>query len=123
MAMPSASRRKRRAQFLALAPGGGVRNADFNTPSTEWQLVCEEWIEVQDMVPSRGERIAEGVNISARPCRIRMLFRDDITSGMRVKLPDEGNRMLHLVTEPAELGFREGLEIVAEQLSVSGDLP
>lgn len=119
--MPSASRRNRWAIFLAPPGDAAPRDPVYNTPGTQWVLVCEEWIEVQDMLPSRGERLADGVDVTARPCRVRMLYRDDITAAMRIRLDDENGRLLQIVSEPAELGFREGLELVAEQLSVMGD--
>lgn len=123
MSMVSAMRRNRFAVFLAPPGAAAPRDPVFNTPSTDWTVHCEEWVEVQDMLPSRGERIADGISIAARPCRVRMLWRDDITAAMRLRLDDEGGRLLQIVTEPAELGFREGLELVAEQVSTMGAVP
>lgn len=123
MRLPAASRRNRKATFLSLDPAGAPRDAVFNTPATGWMPVCEEWIEVQDMLPSRAERVAEGIDLASRPCRIRMLYRDDITSAMRVRLDDDGGRILRIVSGPAELGFREGMELVAEEVSTQGAVP
>ena len=79
-----------------------------------------EWAEVQDMLPSRGEQIADGIDIARRPVRIRTLFRDDITSDMRIVYED---RTVEIIGGPAELGRREGLEMVCESYSTEGDRP
>lgn len=89
-------------------------------PTTGWADFATVWASVQDMLPSRGERIAEGVNVASRPCRIRMRYRDDITSDMRVTLD---GRTLRIVSMPAELGRREGIEIVAEEVTTEGQEP
>lgn len=92
----------------------------YGTPVVSWVPVATVWAEVQDMIPSRAERIAEGVSIARRPCRVRMLYRDGLDSTMRFVL---GSRTLRIVSGPAELGFREGLEFVAEELSTEGVEP
>src|SRR5688572_6642230 len=92
----------------------------YGTPSYTWSAVATVWAEVQDMLPSRGERIAEGVSIARRPCRVRMLYRDDIDSTMRILY---GDRTLRIVSQPAEIGFREGLELVCEEYTSFGDEP
>lgn len=76
--------------------------------------------EVQDMLPSRGERIAEGVSVANRPCRIRCRYRTDIAADMRIRLD---GRTLRIATMPAELGRRDGLEFVAEELTTGGEEP
>ncbi|CDO37144.1 phage head closure protein [Novosphingobium sp. KN65.2] len=79
-----------------------------------------EWAEVQDMLPSRAERIADSVSIQRRPCRVRTLYRSDITSDMRITF--EG-RALQIVAGPAELGRRDGLEMLCEEMTTEGDAP
>lgn len=85
-----------------------------------WANLAQEagcWAEVMEMLPSRGERLAEGLNITRRPARIRLHWRGDITAAMRILLPDDNNRILQIVGGPVEMGRKEYLELVAEQLS------
>lgn len=82
-----------------------------------WTTFATVWAQVQDMLPSRGERVAEGIDIASRPARVRMYFRDDVTVEHRLKI---GNRYLKIVSGPAELGHREGIEVVAVQQSTEG---
>ena len=90
----------------------------YGTPVVSWVPFATVWAEVQDMLPSRGDRVVEGVSITQRPARIRMLYRDGITSDMRIRY---GSRLLKIVAGPAELGRREALEIVAEEFTPQGD--
>lgn len=83
-----------------------------------WTLVIEVWAEVKDMLPSRGDRIAEGINVSARPARVRMRYRDGITSDMRFVV---AGRIMQIVSGPAELGRREGLEFMVEEYRPAGN--
>lgn len=89
-------------------------------PST-WEEVDTVWANVQDVLPSRSESVAAGIRIAARPARIRIRYRDDITSDMRIVLLDRGNRVMQIVAGPAELGNREGIELMATEYSTSGD--
>ena len=86
--------------------------------SGPWGLVGRAWANVQDMLPSRGEQLADGVNLSSRPARVRLRFRTDITSDMRFVL---GDRVMQIVAGPAELGHREGLEFMVEDYSAPGN--
>lgn len=92
----------------------------YGTDVVTWPTLATVWANVQDMLPSRGERIADGISVARRPCRIRIRYRSDVTSDMRVVI---GSRTLRIVTMPAELGRREGLEFVAEEITSSGQEP
>jgi SPP1 family predicted phage head-tail adaptor len=104
----------RRITFQRRAAGAG----DFmSAGKSAWETVATVWAQVADVLPSRGERAAEGVTIANRPARIRMRFRPDITADMRIIY---GNRTMQIVAGPAELGRRVGLELMAEDYSTAG---
>lgn len=86
--------------------------------SGDWELVATVWAQVQDALPSRGERLADGINVASRPARVRMRYRGDITADMRFVT---GTRVLQIVAGPAELGRREGLEFMAEDYQPAGN--
>ncbi|WP_419827663.1 head-tail adaptor protein [Sphingomonas sp.] len=75
------------------------------------------WAQVQEMLPSRGERLSDGMVLAARPARVRIRYRDDITPDMRVIY---GSRVMQIITPPIELGRREGLEFMAQDYSTAG---
>jgi head-tail adaptor len=87
--------------------------------SGRWELVDDEvWASVVDMLPSRGERLAEGINIATRPARVRMRIRDDITSNMRFVM---GDRIMQIIAGPAIIRQRSGVEFMVEEYSAGGD--
>jgi head-tail adaptor len=73
---------------------------------------------VVDALPSRGERLAEGLNIATRPARVRMRFRTDVTPDMRFVM---GTRIMQITAGPAELGRRDEVEFMVEDYSSAGN--
>jgi head-tail adaptor len=86
--------------------------------SGSWQLVTEVWASVQDVLPSRAEKLADGINVSARPARVRMHYRTGLTAAMRFV---DSDRVMQIISGPAELGFRDGLEFMVEEYSAGGN--
>jgi head-tail adaptor len=86
--------------------------------SGSWQPLRTVWANVQDMLPSKGERIADGISVAARPARVRMYFRGDVTPEMRFVM---GERIMQIVAGPAELGRREGMEFMVEDYRPAGN--
>lgn len=86
--------------------------------SGSWELVDEVWAGVVDMLPSRGEKLAEGINVATRPARVRMRIRDDITGDMRFVM---GNRIMQIIAGPAIIRQRSGVEFMVEEYSAGGD--
>ncbi|WP_294353275.1 head-tail adaptor protein [uncultured Sphingomonas sp.] len=92
----------------------GFRGAGAGT----WESVGDEWVELRDMLPSRGEQPASGMPVALRRARVRMDYRDDITPDMRIV---EGEHVLQIVSGPVTLGRRAGLEMVVEEVSPAGN--
>ncbi len=86
--------------------------------SGKWAFVANVSANVQDALPSRAERLGEGINMASCPARVRMRFRKDITAEMRFVM---GDRILQIVAGPAELGRREALEFMVEEYRPAGN--
>lgn len=99
-----------------------VRTQDptYGTDLLSWAPLATVWAEVQDVLPSRGERVATEVSLASRPARVRMRWRDDVSQANRVEID---GRQMRVVAGPAMLGLREGLEIMVEELSTEGQQP
>lgn len=96
--------------------------------SGSWTPVATVWASVQDVLPSRGEHLAEGINVATRPARVRMRFRSDVTAAMRlVMLRIQGGawvptgRVMQIVAGPAEIGWKDGVEFMVEEFSSPGN--
>lgn len=97
-----------------------THDAAYGTEQVVWTEFATVWAEVQDVLPSRAERLADSIVIANRPARIRMRHLAGITPNMRVII---GTRILQIVSGPAELGRREGIELIVEQHSTEGAAP
>lgn len=86
--------------------------------SGSWEPVAEINAEVTDDLPSRGEKLSNGFTTTTRPCRVRMRYRDDITSDMRFVM---GDRIMQIISGPAELGRREAIEFMVEEYRPAGN--
>ena len=96
-----------------------VADASFDgAGSGTWEPVATVWASVQDALPSRAEKLGEGINMAARPARVRMRFRADVTPDMRFVM---GARIMQIVSGPAELGRREALEFMVEEYRPAGN--
>lgn len=112
---------------MQLDPGALNRRVRIERPEADtsfdgagsgaWPLVAEVWAEVQDALPSRGESQSGGINLATRPARVRMRYRSDVTPAMRLVM---GTRVMQIVSGPAEIGFREGIELMVEDYSTAG---
>ena len=108
----------RQVEIQAFTRATGVRAAGKGT----WATIADGtvWASVHDMLPSRSEGIGEGIEISRRPARVRMRYRDDITSAHRLKM---GNRIMKIVAGPAEIGRCDGIELMVVEYSDEGEAP
>lgn len=86
--------------------------------SGTWEDVAAVRASVLDVLPSRAEAIVQVVDIASRPARIRTRYRSDITPDMRILF---GARVMQIVSGPAEIGRREGLELMATDYSTAGN--
>ncbi len=128
MARVRLGRLDRRVRIEEPAAGEDLMDAGADT----WATVADTRVSIQDTLPSRGERLADGLRVTTRPARVRMRYRSDLTAAMRLVLLryDAGaaawvpaDRVMQITTVPAELGRRDGLEMMVEDYSPSPDAP
>lgn len=85
-----------------------------------WSELATVFANVQPVLPSRDERVADGIAIQARRVRVRTRYRADVDSDMRVIIGSDAYR---IVGGPSEMGRREGLEMVCEIITTEGVEP
>lgn len=106
---------RERIQLLARTV---VQEPVFGTEAVTWPVAATVDAEVQDVLPSRSESAGEGITLSRQPARIRMRYRTDISSEMRLMVRGQ---MMQIVAGPAVLGNRHYLELMAEAVSTLGE--
>jgi len=76
------------------------------------------WAEVQDVMPSRSESVLQGLAVARNQTRIRIRWRADITSAMRMIVHGDADVLYQIVGGPAEIrGRKTMLEMVCERYS------
>jgi SPP1 family predicted phage head-tail adaptor len=95
-----------------------TQDATFRSETVTWQTLAIVWAELVDEPPSRSETLRQGLKQDARRTRVRIRYRTDVDSTMRI---DYQGRELHIVGGPAELGRKEFLELVCEETSTQGE--
>lgn len=74
--------------------------------------------EVQDILPSRSEAVLQGLAQNRLQTRLRMRWRDDVDSSMRVTVHGDTDRIYSIISGPVEFGGRkEQIEMVLERYS------
>lgn len=88
---------------------------DYGTETVTWATVANLWANVQDVLPSRSEAVKNGLATATSQTRIRMRFRTDIDSTMRMTINRPAPVVYQIISGPAELGRREWMEFVVER--------
>lgn len=92
--------------------------------SGEWVTFAEKvWANVKDMLPSRGEKADGGFTMTARQARVRIYYLAGVTPDMRFVDITDGTdgRIMQIISDPATLGKREGMEFMVEDYKPAGN--
>lgn len=89
----------------------------YGAPTDAWEEVCKSWCNLQDELPSRSEALKNGLNIATGRTRLRMRYRADLDSSMRVTLYRPTAQIYQIIGGPAELGAKDGIELLLERYS------
>jgi SPP1 family predicted phage head-tail adaptor len=98
------------------------QDASYGTEVVTWTTLATVWANVEDVLPSRAEN-TRGIRIENRPARVRMRYRTDVTSDMRLVMMDRASLVMQIVSGPAQIGRRHGLELMAESYTTAGVAP
>lgn len=74
----------------------------------------------QDSLPSNSESVSNGLRIAYNDARLRIRYRPDISSDMRIVMHDENDRLYEISGGPAEIGRREWIELTIREYSTNG---
>ncbi len=73
------------------------------------------WAEVQDTMPSRSEAVKNGLAMARGQTRIRLRYRNDIDSSMRITVHRDSDVVYQIIGGPAQIGGRKSrIEILCE---------
>lgn len=76
------------------------------------------WASKVDAMPSRSESVQQGLTVARNQTRIRIRWRDDLDSSMRITVHGDVDELYQIVGGPAEIrGRKRMLEMVCERYS------
>lgn len=100
-------------------------DATYGTENTVWVPLVRRrddssrgvtfWANFQDALPSRSESVIQGAETARNQTRIRMRWRDDIDSSMRI-VQQATLDVYQIIGGPAMLGRRQFLEVQCERV-------
>lgn len=91
--------------------------ASYGTDVVEWKLLRNAWCNVQDTLPSRAEDVAQGMVVSKNQVRLRLRYCTDIDSTMRIIINRPDAVIYQIISGPAVLGDKFGVEFMLERVS------
>lgn len=98
-----------------------TQDANYGTEVITWTEFATVWAQIQEVLPSKGESQIEAIRIAERPAKVRIRYLAGVTSDMRVVYLDRSNRLMKILTPPAEIKRRAFLEFMASDYSTQGD--
>lgn len=93
------------------------QEGEFGTSTVTWQTLSTSWFSLQDVLPSRSEAVKSGLSLSTIQTRVRGRYRTDMTAAMRIVALRSPELIYNLITEPAVLGNKDGIEFMVERVS------
>lgn len=100
-------------------------DSNFGTAQVSWQPLSVDpttkqaeiyWASVFDPMPGRSEGLAQGLISAKLPTRIRMRFRDDVDTSMRVRLKTDGDDLVYQIVGGPSTIAAEGRKTLMELL-------
>jgi SPP1 family predicted phage head-tail adaptor len=100
-----------------------TQDPEYGTPVVTWVTFATLWAQVQDTLPSKGEAQVNDLQQTTRTSRIRTRYFEGITADMRLVHISRGNAVMQILTPPAVMGRKVGLEFMAAEYSTDANAP
>jgi SPP1 family predicted phage head-tail adaptor len=105
-------------RYIRIESKSVTNDPDFGSEIITWSTYKECWASVQDILSNNQEATKTDLRLSTRPCKVLTHYDSGINETMRIVMLDRDDRLLQIVSVPAEIGRRQGLEFMAEEFSV-----
>lgn len=98
-----------------------TKDPNYGTDVVTWvALATRIAAEVLDALPGKSEASTNGTRMATRPSRVRIRYRSDITADMRIILHRAQDITTEIISGPAIIGHREGLELMVAAYTSHG---
>jgi len=97
-----------------------TKDENYGSEIISWDTYKECWANVQDITTRMQESTNSDLRLLKQPCKVLVRYDPGINATMRIVMLDRDNRILQIVTKPAEIGRKEAMEFTAEDYSQNG---
>lgn len=94
-----------------------TNDATYGTEVVTWTTLATRWCSLNDLLPRKGEAISSDLAINVNRARVRMRYCSDINSSMRFVFSRPTEKIYNIVSGPAEIGNKDGVEFIVEHVS------
>ena len=91
-----------------------TQDATYGSEVVTWTLLAVAWCELRNELPSKSEQIRNGVSINTTRSRLRMRYRTDIDSSMRIILDGV---TYQIIGGPVEFMNKQYIECMLDEYS------
>lgn len=117
-------------RLVSIEYNDSTQDASYGTEVPNWRPLVpapgspevseEMWAQILDVAPGRAESVVGGLQVSKNQTRIRMRWRDDVDSSMRIREVVSGT-IYQIIGGPAEVAGsrRRWMEFLTERYSVT----
>lgn len=95
-----------------------VDNTEYGGKDIIWVKHLDCFAGLTDITTRQQESTKSDLRQMMRPCKLVIRYNDTIDSTMRIKVLDRNNRILQIVSKPAEIGRKEGMEMMCHDYAV-----
>ena len=93
------------------------QDANYGNEVVAWLPLATVWAEVRDVLPSRAEGYGRNLALARNQTRIRFRYRSDVNSSNRITLLGTEQKVMQIISGPAEIGRKEYQEVMCETYS------
>jgi SPP1 family predicted phage head-tail adaptor len=93
-----------------------TQDPTYGTDVVTWTPLATVWCNLVDSMPSRDEQIRNGLSTNKIRSRMRIRYRGDVTTAMRVVLMRPERQVWAIIGGLAEIGVRDGIELMIERV-------
>jgi SPP1 family predicted phage head-tail adaptor len=105
-------------RYIRIQQKSVTNDPDFGSEVITWTTYKTCWASVQDILSNNQEATKTDLRLSTRPCKVLTHYDSGINETMRIVMLDRDDRLLQIVSVPAEIGRRQGVEFMCEEFSV-----
>jgi SPP1 family predicted phage head-tail adaptor len=101
-------------RYIRIEQKSITEDPDYGAGLETWTTYKHAWASIEDVTTKMQESTNSDLRQLKQPCRVMLRYDSNIDVTMRIVMLDRDDRILQIVSQPAEIGRREAIEFMAE---------